>query len=141
VARAGSPGHTVRVLSTARRTVFLAAALDAAAVVVFVAVGRRNHDEGSALGGIVETAAPFLIGLAVAWLTTRAWKRPASLLTGLAVWPITVLVGMVVRRTVFDEGTATSFVIVATLFLGACFLGWRVARSATLTRRRLSAAR
>lgn len=126
----------MRVPPTDRRTVTLAAALDALAVVVFVAVGRRNHDEGSALGGIAETALPFLIGLAVAWLVARAWRRPGSILTGLIVWPVTVLVGMVARRTVFDDGTAASFVVVTTLFLGACFLGWRQARAIAATRRR-----
>jgi Protein of unknown function (DUF3054) len=124
---------------TDRRIVLLAAGLDGVSVIVFVAVGRRSHDEGSALRGIVETALPFLIGLAVAWLAARAWKRPLSMLTGLLVWPITVLVGMVARRTLFDNGTATSFVIVATVFLGACFLGWRLARSTAVTRRRAAA--
>ena len=33
-----------------------------------------------------------------------------------AIWPVTILVGMIVRNLVFDRGTATSFVIVATLF-------------------------
>jgi hypothetical protein len=128
------------VTPTDRRTVTLAAALDAVAVLVFVVVGRRNHDEGSALGGIVETALPFLIGLGVGWLVVRAWRRPATIFTGLIVWPVTVLVGMVARRTLFDDGTATSFVVVTTLFLGACFLGWRQVRAvATIRRRRASA--
>ena len=33
---------------------------------------------------------------------------------------------MLVRNLVFDRGTATSFVIVATLFVGAFLVGWRV---------------
>jgi hypothetical protein len=37
---------------------------------------------------------------------------------------------------VFDRGTATSFVIVATLFLGACLVGWRAA-AAAMDRRRV----
>lgn len=130
----------MRVPPTDRRTVTIAAALDTVAVVVFVVVGRRNHDEGSALGGIVETALPFLIGLAVAWLVARAWRRPASILTGMIVWPVTVLVGMIARRTLFDDGTATSFMVVTTLFLGACFLGWRQARVVATTRRRRASA-
>jgi hypothetical protein len=32
---------------------------------------------------------------------------------------------MIVRRAMFDRGTATAFVIVATLFLGAGLVGWR----------------
>ena len=108
-----------------RRTVAIAAGLDAFAVLVFVVIGRRNHQQGNALDATVETALPFLLGVAVAWAATRAWRRPTALLTAVAIWPVTVLVGMLLRRWLFDGGTATSFVVVATLFLGACFVGWR----------------
>jgi hypothetical protein len=100
-------------------------ALDAVSVLVFVGIGRRQHDEGSALGGIVKTAIPFLLALAVGWAVSRAWKRPFEGPTGLNVWLITVVLGLVLRRTMFDRGTATAFVIVATVFLGVTMLGWR----------------
>lgn len=122
-----------------RRDALQAIAADVASVVVFVAIGRRSHDEGSALTGIVETAAPFLIGLAVAWLAVRAWRWPSAVATGIAIWPVTVLVGMVCRSVIFDDGTAASFVIVATLFLGACIVGWRAVITA-LRRRQKSTA-
>lgn len=108
-----------------RRTIAIAAGLDVLAVLVFVVIGRRNHQQGNALDATVETALPFLLGVAVAWAATRAWRRPTSLLTAIAIWPVTVLVGMLLRRWLFDDGTAASFVVVATLFLGACFVGWR----------------
>ena len=108
------------------RRIGLGLGLDVVSVLVFVVIGRREHDESGTLSGIVETAAPFLIGLAAAWLVARAWRRPLTLPTGLVIWPITVLIGMIVRRTVFDDGTAPAFVIVATLFLGMCLVGWRV---------------
>ncbi len=38
----------------------------------------------------------------------------------------TLVLGMVLRRTAFDKGTAPSFVVVATLFLGLFLLGWRL---------------
>jgi len=107
------------------RRLELAIGLDVFVVVLFVAIGRRTHQEGSALTGVLKTALPFLIGLVIAWAAVRAWKRPAAVLTGLAIWPITVLAGMIVRRTVFDGGTETSFVVVATLFLGTFLVGWR----------------
>jgi hypothetical protein len=100
-------------------------ALDVVSVLVFVVIGRRQHDEGSALGGIAKTALPFLLALASGWAVTRAWKRPFDGSTGLNVWMITVVLGLVLRRTMFDGGTATAFVIVATLFLGVTLLGWR----------------
>ena len=46
---------------------------------------------------------------------------------GAIAQPVTVLVGMMVRRWGFDEGTATSFVIVAAAFLALFLVGWRVA--------------
>lgn len=118
------------------RRLAAAVGLDVFSIVLFVAIGRRNHDEEPGLVGVLETAAPFLIGLAIAWLIMRAWRRPTSVVTGLGVWPVTILVGMIVRNTIFDEGTATSFVIVATLFVGACLIGWRSAWRAIERRHR-----
>lgn len=117
------------------RQVALAIGLDVFFVVLFVAIGRRNHDEGSAFGEVMRTALPFLIGLAASWGIVQAWRRPLAVITGLAIWPITILVGMVVRRLVFDRGTATSFVVVATLFVGACLVGWRGLRQVVVQRR------
>lgn len=117
------------------RRLATAIGLDVFVVILFVAIGRRNHDESSAFVDVIKTGAPFLIGLAVAWSAVRAWKRPTAVVTGVAIWPITVLVGMIVRRALFDRGTATSFVVVATVFLGVFLVGWRVAAGA-LDRRR-----
>ena len=107
------------------RSILIAAALDVAGVLVFVTVGRRNHNEGTAIDGVITVATPFLIALAIGWLVCRAWRRPMSLRIGAIVWMTTVVVGLLLRNLVFDRGTATAFVIVATLFLGAVLLGWR----------------
>lgn len=117
----------------------IAVGLDTFVVVLFVALGLRTHEQGSALVAVLETATPFLAGLGVGWIVARAWKRPTSILTGLVIWPVTVLVGMVLRRTLFDDGTAAAFVAVATVFLGAFLVGWRaVWRLVELRRRRQS---
>lgn len=101
--------------------------IDAVCILVFVLLGRRNHDEGEAAAGVLKTAAPFLIGAAVAWAASvRLWRPPTSWRLGLAVWVGTLVIGMVLRRTAFDKGTAPSFVVVATLFLGLFLLGWRL---------------
>lgn len=118
------------------RELGLAVGLDVFSVVLFVAIGRREHEQGGAFVDVFETAAPFLIGLATAWLVFRAWRRPSKVRTGIMIWPVTVLVGMVVRNLVFDRGTATAFVIVTTLFLGGCFVGWRAVMRAITMRRR-----
>ncbi|MEL6891216.1 MAG: DUF3054 domain-containing protein [Actinomycetota bacterium] len=120
------------------RNVPVAAALDTAIVVAFVAIGRRNHDRDEAVSGLVGTAAPFLIGLAVAWLAWRVWQRPVSLPNGVAVWATTLAIGMLLRGLVFDDGTAASFVVVAATFLGVFLVGWR-AVATRLDGRRLAA--
>lgn len=110
---------------SADRRLGLAVGADVFVVVLFVAIGRRNHAGTSAFVDVLETGAPFLIGLGVAWLAVRAWRAPVRVRVGIMIWPITVLAGMIARRLVFDRGTATSFVVVATVFLGALLVGWR----------------
>jgi hypothetical protein len=107
----------------------VAAALDIAVVLVFVAIGRRNHDEGSAFGEVIRIAAPFLIGLGAGWAVARAWRKPFELTTGVVIWVVTIALGMVLRRTIFDRGTAFSFVIVAAVFTGVLLVGWRLVAS------------
>lgn len=104
----------------------LAAGLDTFSVVLFVAIGRREHEQDSAISGLINTAAPFLVALALAWAVLQVWKRPTDWRTGIGVWAIVVIAGMLLRNLVFGDGTATSFVIVATLFLGLFLVGWRV---------------
>jgi MFS-type transporter involved in bile tolerance (Atg22 family) len=108
------------------RRLAIAAAADVAVIVVFVAIGRDSHNEGAAVDGIVSVAAPFLIALVIGWVAAQAWKRPLQVEAGFIIWPITVAVGMVLRRFVFDRGTALPFIIVATLFTGLFLVGWRL---------------
>ncbi len=120
------------------RTIGIAAAAfaaDVACVLIFVAIGRRNHGEGVTLGGVVWTAWPFLAGLVLAWIIFRAWRRPTAINpTGVALWLSTVAIGMGLRAGI-GEGTALSFVIVATLVTGGLLLGWRAVRAALVRRR------
>ena len=98
---------------------------DVVLVLVFVAIGRRSHEESSALVGVATTAWPFLVGLALGWAAARAWRSPVLLWpTGVLVWVLTVVVGLVLR-VVSGAGTAFSFVVVATVVLGVFLLGWR----------------
>ncbi len=101
----------------------VAALLDVAVVVVFVAVGRRNHGETTTMSAVAATAAPFLAGLAVGWIASRAWNAPASRSTGIAVWATTLIAGM--ASYIVDDGVAPAFVAVATVFLAAGLMGWR----------------
>lgn len=107
------------------RTAATAFVLDLLAVVAFVAIGRRSHEEDSGLGGFFEIAAPFFLGVAIAWAVTRLWRQPCWSNRAIVMWLIAVAAGMVLRNLVFDRGTATSFVIVTTIALGVFMLGWR----------------
>lgn len=123
-----SPGQTSAALS--------ALAADLACVVLFATVGRRNHAEGVSLAGVAETAWPFLVGTVVGWLICRGWRRPTAVVpTGLTVWLCTVAVGMLLRKAT-SEGTAVSFIAVATLFMAAVLLGWRAVLIAAARRSR-----
>ena len=114
----------------------LAAAADIAVVLVFAAVGRGFHTVGNPVLGVLATAWPFLVGLAVAWAAVRAWRRPLALWpTGVAAWAGAWGIGMLLRA-VTGAGTAVAFLIVALVTLGLLLLGWR---AVALGVRRLSA--
>ena len=101
-------------------------ALDAALICLFAAIGRRSHGEASALLGVAATAWPFLAGMAAGWLVwLGAFHRaPLSVRDGIPVWLAAVALGMALRALT-GAGTAFSFIVVATLFLGVALLGWR----------------
>ncbi|WP_413767672.1 DUF3054 domain-containing protein [Rhodococcus pyridinivorans] len=107
-----------------------ALAVDVVLVVVFAALGRSSHDEVLDLVGLAGTAWPFLGGLTVGWFLTAWLYRDkfdafAAVPTGLLVWVSTLVVGMLLRA-VTGQGTATAFIVVATIFLGVFLVGWRL---------------
>ncbi|MCF8588788.1 DUF3054 domain-containing protein [Gordonia liuliyuniae] len=114
----------------ARSTALVVAGVaDLIAICVFVAIGRRNHDEAGSITGFLTTLWPFLAGAAFGWCITvvatgRRFAPNALVPTGVVVWVSAVVVGMILR-VVSGQGTATSFVIVATLATGVLLLGWR----------------
>ena len=113
----------------------LAFTADAVCVLIFVAIGRRNHAEGVTLAGVAQTAWPFLAGLTAAWVVYRAWRAPTAVRpTGVNVWLSTVAIGMGLRAGI-GEGIALSFIAVATAFTGALLVGWRAALTALARRR------
>ncbi|WP_042937640.1 DUF3054 domain-containing protein [Rhodococcus sp. AW25M09] len=111
------------------RSPAIAAVLDLLVVVLFAAIGRRSHAEATALSGLFHTAWPFVVGGAIGWLVTFALYRnkfDAFLIvpTGIVVWVTTVVVGMALRALT-GQGTAGSFIIVATVATAVLLLGWR----------------
>ncbi|WP_083541993.1 DUF3054 domain-containing protein [Kribbia dieselivorans] len=109
--------------------------IDLVCVVVFALVGRASHAEGLTLGGVADTAWPFVVALGLGWLAARAlWQVwPVLMRHAWLVWLVTVVGGMLLRR-VSGDGTAVAFVIVATLFLGATLIGWRLLASLVVRR-------
>jgi len=122
-------------MSVRPRTIAIALLVDTVLVVAFAALGRASHDS-DVFGGLWQTAWPFLVGLALGWLVTLAWRAPvAPVRTGVGVWAATVIGGMLLRAA-SGQGTAPAFIIVATSTLLVLLVGWRVI--ATLVARRRS---
>jgi hypothetical protein len=112
---------------TQARPAAAAFAADVVCVVLFATIGRRSHAEGLTITGIAETAWPFVSGAVVGWLLSTGWRRPLTLLpTGVVVWVCTVALGMLLRRLT-SAGTASSFIVVASLSTAVLLLGWRAA--------------
>ena len=65
-----------------RRAATMRFILDIICVVIFVIIGRRNHNETTDAIGTLRTAAPFLIALLGAWVGAKAWRAPRTLSTG-----------------------------------------------------------
>lgn len=109
-----------------RREAGAAGAVDVAAVVLFVVIGRASHDHGESPAGIASTLWPFACGLCAGWAVVWALRRrPDAPAAGVLVCVVTVAVGMALR-VVAGQGTAAAFVGVATGFLGAVMVGGRL---------------
>lgn len=119
----------------APRLVLIAAAADLILVLVFVLIGRGSHEEGFTLLGTLNTVWPFVAGLALGWLVSRAWRGPLSMRrTALPVWASTVVIG-VLLRALSGQGVAVSFVIVTLIVLAAFLFGWRAIARLVVFRR------
>ena len=109
---------------------------DAVLIVAFALTGRASHAENLWVG-LWTTAWPFLAGVVVGWLVTLAWRAPAApLRTGLGVWALTLVGGMLLR-TASGQGTAVAFIVVAAVVLLVLLVGWR-GIAAIVRRRRLA---
>ncbi|MDO8106011.1 DUF3054 domain-containing protein [Isoptericola sp. b441] len=122
----------------------VAVAADVAAVVLFVILGRRSHDEGSAVVGTLSVAWPFLAGAGLGWaavLGLRARDEVSGRWTGRslpagAVVLAGAVVGGMLLRHLTGGGTPWSFVLVGSSFLALFLLGWRAAAAWQVRRTR-----
>ncbi len=100
--------------------------VDLLLVAAFAVVGRLSHHGSLSLDGWWTTAWPFLAGALLAWAALAATRRPpAAVASGVVVWLGSLVGGMVLRQA-SGQGTATAFVVVATLVLGALLVLPRV---------------
>ena len=107
------------------RLIAAAFALDVVLVIVFAVIGRASHREELTLAGVAQTTWPFLVGLVLGWLLTRAWQHPLAVRrAGIGIWALTVIAGMLLRG-VSDQGVSFPFVVVATVVLLVFLVGWR----------------
>lgn len=118
-----------------KRAIATAGVADVVVVLVFAAAGRSTHQEAFSVGGVLGTAWPFLVALALGWAVLRVWRRPLRVWpSGVGAWGITWGLGMLVRA-VSGGGTALPFVLVALGTLGLGLVGWRlIARFAPAVR-------
>ncbi len=100
--------------------------LDGLFVVAFAVIGREDHGFVSDFWDYLRVAAPFLVGLAATIAILRSWRNPLLLRTGLFLAVGTLVFGMLLRRFVWGNGTATTFVWVSAAFFVAGMVGWRL---------------
>jgi hypothetical protein len=115
----------------ARREVWGLAAGDAAAFLVFAALGHRDHGETSSVVSVVGTALPFIAGwfLVAPWAGAYNIGRGAPLKTVLVrtevawvcAWPVTLLI----RAAALHRSIPLTFFVVTLLFNSVILLGWR----------------
>lgn len=102
----------------------LALAADLVAVVVFAALGRVSHVEADSILGLLGTAAPFVVGAAVAWASPWVRAEPAGIRAGGLVVAGSVVIGLLLRWG-FTGRLPWTFALVTTISLAVLMLGWR----------------
>ena len=99
-------------------------AVDALAILLFAALGRRNHDEGSTVTGVLVVAWPFLAGWTIAWFATRLRRHPRAPAAAARALALAIPVALLLRVAT-GRGIAPAFIVVAIVFLGLVLVGRR----------------
>jgi hypothetical protein len=115
----------------------LLAAGDLSALLLFTLLGRRSHEEGTALGAALETALPFVAGWAVALITLhlasgRSLPAPRSAVkesvrSAARVWVVAFPVAVLMRALLLGRFNPWTFYFVAFVTAFALVGVWRVA--------------
>lgn len=104
----------------------VAAAADLACLVLFVALGRRNHDIHGGVTWFLGVLWPIALGWFGAALATRLYtdgRRPWVRLT--VTWIVGVVVALALRGIVMGHQPFSTFAFVLLGFVGLLTFGWR----------------
>lgn len=104
---------------------WIPALIDLVLIVAFAGIGMSSHEESVNVATLVSVAWPFVVGGAVGWLVSLAWRNPAApLRTGVPVWILAAGGGMALR-VLTGGGFAVPFLIVTLVVLAVFIIGWR----------------
>lgn len=106
--------------------VFFAAALDIVMVALFAVIGRQSHAIGLSIGAVFQTMWPFTLGLTVAWLVFRVWRKPLSPLSGVFIAFTALVFGQVIRILSRTGTFSVPFIMVSAIALLLLLVGWRL---------------
>jgi hypothetical protein len=100
--------------------------LDTLVVVSFVVIGRDTHGFVNDWEATLQVALPFLLALSVGVGITMAFMDPTNWRAGLVIAAVTVIGGLALRKYVFGDGTASTFVWLTAGWMTAWMVGWRL---------------
>lgn len=107
--------------------------IDVVLVLLFAFQGRSTHSSGNGLLGLVETAWPFLAGLALGWIFTRQWQTTdGGLPMVFQLWPSSIALvfitwmGGLAFRSISGHTNEGGFPLVALGFFLLMLVGWRI---------------
>lgn len=105
---------------------------DLIVLVVFIMIGRSDHDMTFSFWDSIVTAFPFMLAwLPIAWLTgayrSRAFTAGvgSALLRTLLTSVIAIPVGLILRSWMYDKELFTAFFLVTLILLTLFMLIWR----------------
>ncbi len=102
-----------------------AAACDLLGIVVFVAIGRREHHVHNGFVELLATLWPFVAGWFAAALALRVYAAPLDWRRAVPAWFVAVPLAMWLRVAFTGHEFFVSFTLVAWCFLALALLGWR----------------
>eukprot|EP00208_Stichococcus_sp_RCC1054_P000028 CAMPEP_0206143214 /NCGR_PEP_ID=MMETSP1473-20131121/19638_1 /ASSEMBLY_ACC=CAM_ASM_001109 /TAXON_ID=1461547 /ORGANISM="Stichococcus sp, Strain RCC1054" /LENGTH=237 /DNA_ID=CAMNT_0053538509 /DNA_START=195 /DNA_END=908 /DNA_ORIENTATION=+ len=110
---------------------------DAAAVLLFAAIGRGSHAELDGIAGVLTTAWPFLAGWYTGATFTGAYgaaaqRGPAPAAAGAAAkaWAVAIVLSLALRSASRGAPPPVPFAVVASVATAVLLIGWRSAFAA-----------